>query len=99
MIQILLALIQSLAGTIGGTTGSLVTQLVNTIGSVTLNKQEWDAFAGPWIVWANAIVDANRNATPDEHAAAQALAAAVHADNQALAAGQPGVALPLPPGA
>ena len=97
MIQILLALIGSLAGSLGGHTGALVTQLVNTIGTVTLDKAEFDAFVGPWIRWANAIVDAGRDATPEEHAAANALADAVHANNQSLGSGGPALPLPAPP--
>lgn len=97
MIQILLALIESLAGSIGGKTGALVGQLVNVIGTVTLDQQALAAFAGPWIAWANVIVDAKRNPTPAEDAAANALADAIHANNQSLATGGPGVPLPSPP--
>jgi hypothetical protein len=99
MIQILLAFIASLGGSIGGKIGALITQLTATIGTVTLDKAEWDAFAGPWIQWANAIVDANRDPTDGEHNAARALADAVHANNQSLATGGPGVQLPSPPAA
>lgn len=94
MIQILLAFIASLGQTIGGKTGALIAQLTSTIGTVQLDKAEWDAFAGPWIQWANGIVDANRDATDEEHAAAKALADAVHARNQALAQGTPEGSLP-----
>lgn len=97
MIQILLALIASLAGSYGGKAGGLVIQLVNTIGKVTLDKTAFDAFAGPWITWANGIVDANREPTPAENSAAVALADAIHANNQSLGAGGPAVALPSPP--
>jgi len=97
MIQILLALIGSLGGSLGGNTGSLITQVVNTIGAVTIGKAEFDAFAGPWIVWLNTIVDAKRDPTPDESAAANALADAIHANNQSLGTGGPGVPLPSPP--
>ena len=97
MIQVLLALIASLAGSVGGQTGALVTQLVNTIGTVTLDNAAFDATIGPWIAWANGIVDANREPTPEEHAAANALADAIHANNQSLGSGGPPVPLPAPP--
>lgn len=97
MIAILLAFIGSLGNSIGGNTGSLITQLVATIGTVAQDKADFDDFAGPWIQWANAIVDANRDPTPDEHAAARALADAVHANNQSLAQGGAPVPLPSPP--
>lgn len=99
MIQILLALIGSLATSYGGKASSLVLQLVNTIGAVTLSKAEFDEFAGPWITWANGIVDANRDPTADEEAAARALADAIHANNASLGAGGHGVPLPSPPAA
>jgi hypothetical protein len=82
VIQVFLALIGSLAASVGGQTGSLVIQLVNTIGTVTLDAAELKAFAGPWIEWANAIVAENRDPTAEERAAANALADAVHANNQ-----------------
>lgn len=97
MIQILLALISSLAGSVGGKVGALVTQLVDTIGTATLDEQAVVAFAGPWVTWMNAIIDAKRDSTPEEEAAVQALAAAVHANNQSLAAGGAAVPLPAPP--
>lgn len=97
MIQVLLALISSLAQSKGGKIGELVTQVVNTIGLGITDKAEFDAFAMPWITWANGIVDANRDPTADEEAAANALADAVHANNQSLGTGGPGVALPAPP--
>lgn len=97
MISILLAFIASLAGSVGGRTGALVTQLVNTIGTVTIGKAEFDAFVGPWITWANGIVDANRDPTPEEEAAANQLADAIHANNQSLGIGGPAIPLPSPP--
>jgi hypothetical protein len=97
VIQIFLALIGSLAGSVGGKTGALVLQLVNTIGIVTLDAVELQAFAGPWITWANGIVDAKRDPTDEERAAANALADAIHANNQSLGTGGPGVPLPSPP--
>lgn len=99
MIQILLALISSLAGSVGGKTGALVIQLANTIGTVTLDAEALKVFAGPWIAWANAIVDAGRDPTPGEHTAALALADAVRANNQSLGSGGVGMPLPLPPSA
>lgn len=97
MLQVLLALIGSLGQSLGGRTGSLVTQLVNTIGTLALDRADVIAFAVPWVQWANAIVDANRDPTDAEEAAANAVADAVHANNQSLAAGGPGVPLPPPP--
>jgi hypothetical protein len=97
MISILLALISSLAGSVGGKTGGLVIQLANTIGTVALDATALAAFAGPWITWANGIVDAKRDPTPAENAAALALADAIHANNQSLGTGGPGVPLPSPP--
>jgi hypothetical protein len=35
-----------------------------------------------WIAWLQAIIQLNREVTPDEHAAARAFADAVHAYNQ-----------------
>lgn len=96
LIPVLLALINSLGVTLGGRTGSLVTQIVGTISTVTLDKAAFDAFAGPWIAWANVIVDAKRDPTPEEEAKALELAAAIHANNQSLGAGGPPVALPTP---
>jgi hypothetical protein len=97
MIQILLALISSLAGSVGGKTGALVTQLVTTVGTVTLDAQALQSFAGPWVVWVNGIIDAGRDPTAAEEAAVRELAATVHANNQALARGQAAVPLPSPP--
>jgi hypothetical protein len=97
MIQILLALISSLAGSVGGKTGALVIQLVNTVGLGIAGAADFKAFAGPWIQWANKIVDAKRDPTPAESAAANALADAVHANNQSLGSGGAGVPLPSPP--
>ncbi len=97
MIQLLLALAASLAQSLGGKTGALITNLVNVIGTVTMDEADFAAFAGPWITWANAIVDANRDPTPAENAAALALADAVHANNQSLGTGGAGVPLPSPP--
>ena len=97
MIQLLLALVSSLASSFGGKAGALVGQLVGTIGTVTTDKAAFDAFAGPWISWLNGIIDANRDPTPEEEAAVRALAAAVHANNQALGSGGAAVTLPGPP--
>lgn len=99
MIQVLLALIASLGTSLGGNTGALVTQLVGTIGTVTMDEQALVAFAGPWVTWVNGIIDAKRDPTAAEETAAQALAAAVHANNQALAQGGTPVPLPAPPAA
>lgn len=99
MIQILLALIGSLGTSLGGKTGELVQQLVGTIGAVNLGVSELEQFATPWITWANKIVDEKRDPTDEEHAAARALADAVHANNQSLANGGSGSLLPAPPGA
>lgn len=97
MIQILLALLGSVGTSWGGPKGSLLVQIANTLGLAVADTAEFKAFAGPWIVWANGIVDANRDPTADEEAAANALADAVHANNQSLGTGGPGVALPAPP--
>lgn len=97
MWALLLALAQSLAGSVGGNVGALITQLVNTAGTAWTDKEAWAAWAGPWILWANAINDAGRDPTSDEDAAARAVADAVHANNQSLASGGPPVALPSPP--
>lgn len=97
MWQILLALAKSLAGSLGGNVGALVLQLLNTADTAYQDKEAWAAWAGPWILWANAIVDAGRDPTPDEDAAAVAVATAVHQNNQSLGAGGPPVPLPAPP--
>jgi hypothetical protein len=97
MIQILLALISSLGGSLGGRIGDLITQLVATIGTVQIDKAQFDAFAGPWIIWANGIVDAGRDPTQAEHAAARALADAVNANIESLGSGGPALPLPSPP--
>lgn len=99
MIAILLALLGSLATSYGGKTGGLIVQIVNSLGVLTVDKAAFDAFAGPWFVWLNAIVDANRDPTPEENAAAVALADAIHANNQSLGHGGQPVALPPPPAA
>lgn len=97
MIQVILALLASLGTSIGGKAGALVIQLANTAGTIKLDRDEWEASVMPWIVWANAIADAKRDPTDDEHAAARALADAAHANLQSLAAGGPPVAIPAPP--
>jgi hypothetical protein len=97
MIQILIAFALSLARDVGGKKGALAQQVLNTISLGIAGKAEFDAFAGPWIQWANAINDANRDPTDEEEAAANALADAVHANNQSLGTGGPGVPLPPPP--
>jgi hypothetical protein len=97
MIQLLLALIGSLGISLGGKTGALVTELVSTIGTVALDEQALVAFAGPWVTWVNGIIDAGRDPTAEEEAAARALADAVHANNQSLAQGGSPVTLPSPP--
>lgn len=96
---ILAALAKSLAASLGGSYGSLLTQLIDTGETVWTDKEAWAAWAGPWILWCNAINDAGRDPTADEHAAAQAVAAAVHANNQSLAQGGQPVPLPSPPSA
>lgn len=101
MIQVLLALLASVAQSLGGKTGALLTQLVNTVGVVWTDKAAWEAWATPWVVWANGIVDANRDPTAEEDAAANAVADAIHQRNQTLAAGTPVdqlPPLPNPPG-
>jgi hypothetical protein len=97
VIQILLALIASLGQSVGGKTGTLVTQLVNIINTGYQDTAEWKAFAGPWIKWVNAIIDADRDPTEEEHAAAVALADTVRARNHSLAVNGPPVTLPAPP--
>jgi hypothetical protein len=97
MIAVWIALINSLAAAVGGPTGALVAQLVNTIGAVTLDKAELEAFAGPWITWANGIVDADRDPTDEEREAARSLADAVHNNNRSLGGGGPSIPLPSPP--
>lgn len=99
MIQIILALLSSLGTSVGGKAGALVLQLVNTVGTIKLSADEWLATVGPWVTWANGIVDAGRDPTPEEHAAAQALATAAHENLQSLARGGQPVAIPAPPGA
>lgn len=96
-IQIILALLNSLGVSVGGKAGALIGQFVNTIGTVQLSVEEWQTQVLPWVAWANAIADANRDPTPEEHAAAQALATAAHENLQSLAAGGPPVAIPSPP--
>ena len=97
MIEIILALLSSLGASVGGNAGNLIGQLVGTIGTIRLDSQEWLATVGPWVTWANGIVDANRDPTPEEHAAAQALATAAHDNLQSLATGGPQVPIPSPP--
>ena len=99
MIEIILALLGSLGQTVGGSTGNLIGQLVGTIGTIKLDRDEWLATVGPWVTWANGIVDASRDPTPEEHEAARALATAAHDNLQSLAHGGPPVPLPSPPGA
>jgi len=94
---ILAALARSLAVSLGGKFGPLLTQLIDSGETAWTDKEAWAAWAGPWILWSNAINDAGRNPTAEEHAAAQALAAAVHANNQSLASGGLPVPLPSPP--
>jgi hypothetical protein len=96
---ILAALAKSLAGSLGGNIGSLLLQLIDSGETAWADKEAWSAWAGPWILWANAINDADRNPTPAEHAAARALADAVNANIESLGAGGPPVALPAPPAA
>lgn len=94
---ILAALAKSLAGSFGGSAGALIMQLIDTGETAWTDKEAWAAWAGPWILWANAINDAGRDPTTDEDAAARAVALAVHQNNQSLAAGGPAVPLPAPP--
>lgn len=97
MIELILALLGSLGQSIGGNTGNLIGQLVATIGTIKLDRDEWLASVGPWVTWANAIADAGRDPTPEEHAAARALATAAHENLQSLATGGPPVPIPAPP--
>lgn len=96
---ILAALAKSLATSLGGKYGDLLNQLIDTGETAWTDKEAWAAWAGPWILWCNAINDAGRDPTPAEDQAARDLAAAVHANNQSLAAGGAPVALPNPPSA
>ena len=97
MIQVLLALLGSIGTSWGGPKGNLLVQLANTLGLAAADTAEFKAFAEPWIRWANGIVDADRDPTPEEEAAANALADAVHENNQSLGTGGQGVSLPSPP--
>lgn len=99
MIEIILALLASLGNSIGGNAGNLIGQLVGTIGTIKLDRDEWIATVGPWVAWANGIADAGRDPTPEEHAAARALATAAHENLQSIAQGGPPVPLPSPPSA
>ena len=96
---ILAALARSLAASLGGKFGPLLLQLIDTGETVYTDKEAWATWAGPWILWANAINDAYRNPTAEEDALAVQLATAVHANNQSLGSGGPPVPLPNPPAA
>ena len=96
---ILAALARSLATSLGGKFGPLLEQLIDSGEEVWTDKEAWAAWAGPWVLYSNAINDAGRNPTDEEHEAFKALAAAVHANNQSLATGGPPVPLPSPPSA
>lgn len=97
MIEILLAIFASLGQSIGGKTGALIGQLANAFSTVKMDLAQFEAEVVPWIRWANAIADAKRDPTPEEEAAANAVADAAHADLQSKASGGPGVAIPAPP--
>ena len=99
MIEIILALWGSLGKSVGGKAGALISQLVGTFGTVKMGRDEWLATVSPWIAWSNGIVDANRNPTDEEEAAANAVADAAHADLQSKARGGPPVPIPAPPAA
>lgn len=99
MIEVMLALFASFGQSIGGKTGALIGQLASTFGTVKMDLAQFEAEVVPWIRWANAINDANRDPTPEEEAAANAVADAAHADLQSKAAGGPGVPIPPPPSA
>jgi hypothetical protein len=94
---ILAALAKSLAASLGGDAGSLLTQLIDTGETAWTDKEAWSAWAGPWILWCNAVNDAGREFTDAEKQAARDVAAAVHANNQSLASGGAPVPLPSPP--
>lgn len=97
LITVLLALLGSVASSLGGSTGALITQLVNLAGSLQTDQAEVAAAIAPWITWANGIVDAGRNPTAEEKAAVAGLRDAAHAYVQAAAAGHPLPAIPAPP--
>jgi hypothetical protein len=97
MIEIILALWGSLGNSIGGKAGALIGQLVGAFGTFKADRDAWIATVGPWITWSNAIVDAKRDPSAAEDAAANAVADAAHADLQSKAKGGPGVPIPPPP--
>ena len=99
MIEVLLALFASFGSSIGGKTGALIGQLASTFGTVKMDLARFESEVVPWIRWANAIADANRNPTAEEEAAANAVADAAHADLQSKARGGPPVPIPAPPAA
>lgn len=102
MIQILLTIIASLAQSKGGKIGDLVTQIVNTIGTLQMSAADLEAFAKPWLVWTNAVIDRDNAGTPPtaaEFATGLALVQAINANIESLGTGGPPVALPSPPAA
>ena len=97
MIQLWIALARSLAISLGGKIGTVVVQLADTVGLAIADKADVELTIGPWITWINAIIDAKRDLTPEEHAAVNALADAVNQNNISLANNGPPVAIPSPP--
>jgi hypothetical protein len=87
MWEAIIALGLSLARSLGGKNGALAEQIFNTAASIKDATDDVKNTLTPWIVWANSIVDANRDATTEEETAANALADAVRAQNRALASG------------
>ncbi len=97
MIALWIAIAKSLAISYGGKIGNLIVQVADTAEAAIAAKLDIDATIGPWISWINGIILAKRDLTPEEDAAANAFADAVHANNQSLGTGGPGVAIPAPP--
>lgn len=95
-ITLLLAVFKSLGASLGGPTGALIDQIVTTGATVAADTAAFEATIVPWLAWANVIADAKRDPTPEEKAAANALADAAHANVQSLGAGGPPVPLPAP---
>jgi hypothetical protein len=102
VIQVFFAFILSLAQSKGGKIGELVTQLIGTLQAINLSKADYDAFVGPWLQWANGVIDRDNAGTPptkEELAAGLALAQAINDNIESLGSGGAGVPLPSPPSA
>ncbi|HKS95557.1 MAG TPA: hypothetical protein VJV74_05420 [Terriglobia bacterium] len=97
MIAVILALLSSLGQSKGGKIGELLVQLAATFQAAQMSYEDFTTTALPWITWANAITDADRDPTADERSAYLALAAAVNANIESLGSGGPAVPIPPPP--